>query len=479
MTRQIKADYSETYLFPPALEDWVGADHPARFIRGVVDELDLEELGLRPKGKPRRSQGRGRPHYGAELLLKAWLYGYLNHLRSPRRLETACMENVGLIWLLGRHQPDHNTLWRFWRRHRGLIRKVFRQVVRIAVEAEVVGVVLHAVDGTKIQARASTRRGKQRSRQELVEQEKALGVWIEHIEAEVKSRAAAEQAESVRLPKPLQEAKRLRSRILEAIEVLKEQDREWVNLSEPQARTMLCEGGKRLAYNAQAVVDEQSGMIVGEGVSTDTTDHDQLLPMLEETREAVGQTAADTVADPGYRSDRNIGEAEAQGDSVLVHLFEREGEEAAPYHASRFEYDPETQQCRCPRGELLKFQGWAGSRRDWKDRRYQCVKYRQCPVAGECGTGERGRQVHISPYREAVDRQRRRQSQDEAKQKLKRRKVIVEPVFAQMKHNMRFRRWTMWGLDGVQSQWTMLCVTHNLKKLLRMWQAGEFQLATS
>lgn len=419
MTRQIRANYSETYLFPPALEDWVGADHPARFIRGVVDELELAELGLRQEGERSRNEGQGRPHYSAQLLLKAWLFGYLNNVRSPRRLERACRENVGLIWLLGRHQPDHNTLWRFWRRHRGLIREVFRQVVRIAVEAEVVGVVLHAVDGTKLQARASTRRTKQRSRQELVEQEEALQVWIEQIEAEVESRAGAEQEESVRLPKALQQAEKLRSRIREAIEVL------------------------------------------------------------EQTRETVGQTAADTVADQGYRSDRNIGEAGEQGASVLVHLFEREGEEAGPYHASRFDYDPQTQECRCPRGELLEFRGWAGSRRNWKDRRYQCLKFRQCPAASECSPGERGRQVHISPYREAVDEQRRRQRQDDAKEKLRRRKVIVEPVFAQIKHNMGFRRWTMWGLEGVESQWAMLCVTHNLKKLLRLWQAGTFQLATS
>ncbi len=92
VTRQIRADYSETYLFPPVLEDWVGADHPARFIRGVVDELDLEELGLRAERKRIGNAGQGRPHYGAELLLKAWLYGYLNHLRSPRRLEGACQQ---------------------------------------------------------------------------------------------------------------------------------------------------------------------------------------------------------------------------------------------------------------------------------------------------------------------------------------------------------------------------------------------------
>jgi transposase len=364
VTRAIEADYSESYLFPPALEDWVGADHPARFIRGVVEELDLQDLGLEPRGEGWDEQGR--PHYSGKLLLKAWLYGYLNHLRSPRQLERACRENVGLIWLLGRHEPDHNTLWRFWCHHRGAIRGVFRLVVRIASQAEVVGAVLHAVDGTKIQSRASTRRSKRWNRRQLAKQEEAITVLIEQIEAEVGSHAPGKGEPSGRLPEALQEAEQLRTKIREAIQVLAEQDRADVNLSEVEARTMLCEGGQRLAYNAQTVVDEASGMIVAQGVSAETTDHFQLLPMLEQTRENLGETAVDTVADRGYRSDHNIGQAQEQGDSVLVHLFEREGEGAGAFHGSRFEYDPQTHRCRCPRGEELEWRGWRRSRHGWK-----------------------------------------------------------------------------------------------------------------
>jgi hypothetical protein len=120
-----------------------------------------------------------------------------------------------------------------------LIRKVFRQVVRIGVEA---GVVLHAVEGTKIQARASTRRGKRWSRRELEEQEKAVGEWIRRIEAQVESRSKAEREELVGLQESLREGERLRARIRKAIEVLEEQEREAGNPSEPEARTMLCEG---------------------------------------------------------------------------------------------------------------------------------------------------------------------------------------------------------------------------------------------
>ncbi|MEJ2082307.1 MAG: transposase [Acidobacteriota bacterium] len=134
MSKAIEARYDEMYLFPPAVEDWVGVNHPSRFIREVVEALDLEQAGF--AGEETESAGElGRPHYGNRLLLGAWIYGYMNQIRSSRKLERACREHVSLIWLLGRQEPDHNTLWRFWKRNRRAIRRVYRQVLAIAQEA--------------------------------------------------------------------------------------------------------------------------------------------------------------------------------------------------------------------------------------------------------------------------------------------------------------------------------------------------------
>jgi transposase len=150
MAQPIAPDYGQQFLFPPALEDWVPADHPARFLREFVDQLDLAALGF-----ARPTAVEGRPPYAPSLLLKIWLYGYFHRIRATRKLEAACREHLALLWLTGLIQPDHNSLWRFWRNNQKALRGLFKQSVEVAVRAGAVGLALQAVDGTKIEAAAS------------------------------------------------------------------------------------------------------------------------------------------------------------------------------------------------------------------------------------------------------------------------------------------------------------------------------------
>jgi transposase len=153
MAKPIAPDYGQQFLFPPALEDWVAVDHPVRFLREFVDQLDLSRMGfVMPAGM------EGRPPYAPSLLLKIWLYGYMHRIRSTRKLEVACGEQMSLVWLTGMIRPDHNSLWRFWRDNKKALREVFKRSAQLATETGLVGLVLQALDGTKIQAAARLNR---------------------------------------------------------------------------------------------------------------------------------------------------------------------------------------------------------------------------------------------------------------------------------------------------------------------------------
>ena len=475
MSYEKRADYSETYLLPPSLEDWVGADHPARFVREVVDVLDLRGLGF----KQRKSED-GRPNYAADLLLKVWLYGYLTKIRSSRALERAVRENIGLIWLTGMHEPDHNTLWRFFRENKGPLRQVFKQVVRVAAKAELIGVVLHAVDGTKMTGASSRRTAWHKD-----DLEKVLGRLDESIEQMVKGVEAAERSErgEYRIPEKLAEKEQLREKIKEALGEIEEAGTNDLHPHEKDARMMNCNGkGLRneFGYNAQAVVDSGSGLVVAEDVVNDADDHGLLVPMIERVQQNLGQAAEETVADTGYKSAEELFLAEKHEYNVIVALG-RQGENVkgvGDYHPSKFRYDAEKDQCICPRGEILEFQTETTSGKyKYPIRVFRCRSYKQCPVRSDCSKAKNGRKIELSIYHESLVRQREKQRSKEKQAALRLRQVIVEPLFAHVKHAMGFRRWTYRGLESVRTQWSLLCTTVNLSKLYKLWLDGKFSLA--
>ena len=350
MSHEIRADYEQMDLLPQSLEDWVPRDHPARFIREFVDALDLPGLGF-----AERQSDEGRPPYANDLLLKVWLYGYLTRIRATRQLERACREHLSLVWLAGRHAPDHNTLWRFLAENRQALREVFRAGVRVAAAQGLIGMVCHAVDGTKIRAVASSR---------TVEHRGNLEKALERVEASIEEmEAAIEQAEKeeagdYRLPERLQKAEELRQAIRESLGKMRELKRDHLHAQEPEARVMKCEGRTDPAYNAQAVADAQAGIIVAQTAVNAETDHEQLVPGLEEVKGNLGEVAKATVADGQYGTAQQLSEAEAQGYEVLVAPgSEQGGVKRGEYAAENFHYDAEHERVICPQGERLKFEG--------------------------------------------------------------------------------------------------------------------------
>lgn len=467
MSSEIEADYEKQWLFPPSLEDLVPPSHPARMVREFVDQQDLANLGF----KIRKSE-EGRPSYSAGLLLKVWLYGYVSGTRSCRGLERACQDQMGMLWLAGMNSPDHTTLWRFWNDNRKAIRKLFKQLLQVALKLELIGLVLHAVDGTKIQSAASPEKGLHRER--LQKRLSRLNEAIEEIFKQTE-KAEAEGGEPYRLPEGLQKKQELREKIQQQLNVLEKEQEEHFHPGDEQARVMKHRDQNRFGYNAQAVADEASGLIVAADVVTDESDNYQLVPMLDQVQENVGAVAEQTVADAGYEAVTQLAAAEEKNYEVMVNLSDPKG----PYDASRFVYDAGSDECICPQGARLGFE--YSRPRDkinpYTVRVYRCENYLDCPVRWQCSSSKTGRTIQIHPNHDALVRQRAKHRDETLRAALKKRGAIIEKVFGWSKQVLGFRRWTVRGLEKVQTQWCFLCTAINLRVLYKHWVSGKLKFA--
>jgi len=468
MKREICADYSQTFLLPPSLEDWVDADHPARFIRDFVESLDIESLGFRmPLGET------GRPPYSNQLLLSVWLFGYVQKIRSSRSLERACRETMSLLWLTGMNSPDHNTLWRFYSHNKGPLRRVFRQLVGVACSSGLVGLVVHAVDGTKVRSRSSDAGAWHQ--QDLEALLKSVDSSLDAIMSEIESSEVSESGE-YRLPEALVDARERRAEIQRALSQLAEIEREHMHPGEPEARMMRSGGRTHLGYNAQAVVDRDSELIVAEDVVNAESDNELLVEMVDDVVGNVGAAAEETVGDGGYYSPGQLAQAEERGHGVLVPVPESTGNRGR-YDRRHFRYDEIADVYICPEGKPLTY--WRtrlNPRGKYLVRHYLCRHGKGCPVRSDCCSYRKGRVILRGKHEGAVSRQREKQKSDGKQELMKSRKWIVEPVFGQIKENMGFRRFTVRGIENVRTQWSLICTAFNLKKLYRYWLEGSLIL---
>ncbi len=309
----------QCWLLPPALDDLLAQDHPARFVAAFVDGLDRAswaEMEIGVEGDP-----LGAPAYHPHLLLSVWLYGFMTGIRSSRKLEAACRDQISFLWLTGWQRPDHNTLWRFYQAHRHAVRSLLKHTVLTAVEVGLVDLAVQAVDGTKVAANAAGDRtydaiGLER----LLAQTEAA---IRDLEAQ---NEGGDDLPPPRLPEELHQAQVLRERVQSAMDHLTRQGLRRVNLTDEDAQLMKGRQGIMPAYNAQAMVSpldptqaSGSGMLITAAeVVTTAADSAQLVPMLEKSEESTGARVPTTLADGGYHTAANLEAGARRGDVFVM-----------------------------------------------------------------------------------------------------------------------------------------------------------------
>lgn len=454
----------QSSLFPPSLDELVPQDHPVRVIAAFVELLDLGELGFERSEAPTM----GRPAYDPADLLKLYLYGYLNRIRSSRRLERECARNVEVMWLLGRLAPDFKTVADFRRRNGAAFVRVCRAFVAFCRKANLLGAELVAIDGSKFRAVSSKKRVV--TARSLEEESRRLDARIAQYLRSLDEADREEREEPIDREAVAAALKELRARKADcetARAALKELDVTQHVMGESEARLMRTAHGPEIAYNVQSAVDARHGLIVHHEVTSEGTDNQQLEPVAKVAQEVLGAETLAVVADAGYFNQSQFAACEEAGITPYVALnpgLNTQGE-GDFYPAAAFGYDSRSDSYRCPAGKVLQLKQIhrANNVRIYAAQKDDCAS---CPHKSKC-TGASRRFVTRHQHVDAFERMAERLAKNP--EIMKRRKAIAEHPFAQIKcWVMGDGRLLLKGLQGAKSEMALAVLARNLRRAINI-----------
>jgi transposase len=346
-------DRSQVTLLPECLDDYLGEDNPVRVVDVFVDELSLEELGFEGV----QPAATGRPSYHPAVLLKIYIYGYLNQVQSSRRLEREAQRNVELMWLTGRLAPDFKTIADFRKDHGAAIRNVCREFVLLCRRLQLFADGVVVIDGSKF--KGVNNRDKNFSHRKIEVRRQQLEHSINRYLAELDR--ADRQPELV-LPERVSRLQQKVSKIKEQMHELGQMEQRLqttgerqVSLTDPDARSMATSrlGSAVVGYNVQAAVDAKHHMIVAHEVTNSITDQGQLPAMAKATKEAIGHPKPTVLADRGYFEGYDILECEQAGIETLVPKpLTSNSKFQGRFDKRDFIYDKGRDVYRCPAGQI-------------------------------------------------------------------------------------------------------------------------------
>ncbi len=460
------ADRSQALLLPETVDDYVGPENAVRFIDAFVNSLDLATAGFRRV----RPKATGRPGYDPSDLLKLYIYGYLNRVRSSRRLEAEARRNIEVIWLLRRLTPDFKTIADFRRDNRSAFRQVFRDFVVLCRELDLFGRALIAVDGTRIKAVNSRERNftKAKLAKALAESDERLARYLKQLDAADKDDDGASSDGHVdRLQEKIAAIKERRQRLEENRKALAASGEDQISLTDPDARAMHASSRVGVGYNVQIAVDAKHKLIAEQQVHNKVSDLGLLAETAGAARETLGVERIDAVADRGYFKIEDIEACEAAGVTPYVPKPQR-GSAAAKgfFTKDQFRYDAQADAYVCPGGQALRRRG----RRPVREG-VQLIVYanaaacRACALKARC-TAAASRDVTRYENEAALDRMAERLSA--RPELLDRRRESVEHPFGSIKQWMGQGAFLMRRLDNVRAEFSLTALAYNLRRAITL-----------
>jgi transposase len=475
MTHITGHDRCQILLLPESLDDYVGAENPVRFIEAFVDSLDLAAAGFARV----HSRETGRPGYAPADLLKLYIYGYLNRVRSSRRLEAETHRNIEVIWLLRHLKPDFKTIADFRSDNRNAFRPIFRQFVLLCRQLNLYGRELLAVDGTRIKAVNNKDRNFTRASltQFISLADAKLGDYLQRLDQSDVTENGTVGSRVKNLAEKIAAIGKRRTRCKAMLEELDRTGEDQISLTDPDSRAMAAHTRVAVGYNVQIAVDVKHKLIVEQQVTNQVVDLGLLAQTAEPAKEILGVETIAAVADRGYFKIEDIEACEKAGIEPYVPRPQRgPSVRAGLFRKDEFQYDPASDSYVCPAGRRLHPYSSSLLRRLKKINYVNKLACDDCAIRARC-TGGKFRTVSRLENEAVLDRMQARLAK--RPDVLDRRRETVEHPFGSIKQWMNQGAFLMRGLKKVRAEFSLTALAYNLRRVLNIVGFAELMAAVA
>lgn len=452
-----------------SLEDAIAADNQIRFVDAFVSFVDLFKLGF----SVQTLKSEGRPSYHSQVFLKIYLYGYLNGLRSSRKLEKECFRNIEMQWLLEDIRPNYHSISDFRKNNPVALKKLFKLFVSFLKDADLIGGETLAIDGTKTRAHNSKKANFN---------QKKIDKHLEYIETKTQEYLDAleandskeNQAKIQNIQQKIDRLKqnKLRYELLE--EKLKASGEPQISTTDSDARALLVQGQVvEISFNIQAAVDSKHNLVVATH-TINRNDRSALSAIAIEAKKNLGIETYTVLVDKGYHNGKQIEICKQANITTIVAQPEQgksnENGTTKDYLVARFQYDKTTDTYTCPQGETLQTTGnWHKKTADkdsYNFKKYRTPKCKECPVKHLCTSRAAGREIDRSQYADAVEENNKRYQENP--QLYRKRQEINEHIFGTIKRQWGYNHTNLTGLEKVNGEHSLIMLVYNIKRSINI-----------
>lgn len=455
----------QAILFPDHLDDYVREDNPVRFIDAFVEAQNLAELGF-SHAEPK---DMGRPAYHPGLLLRLYLYGYLNHIRSSRRLECEAKRNIELMWLMEMLTPDYRTIADFRKDNLEPIKKVYREFTRLCKKMDMFGGELIAVDGSKFKADNSRDRNykKQKLEKLIARADQRINEYLAELERADRDEAETDTTKPLtvaELKERIEELEKRREKHKDRQKRLEESGEKQISETDPDSRLMKTKEGLAVCYNVQIAVDSKHKLIVANEVTSAGSDRGQLANIASQAKETLSVENLEATVDMGYYDCADVKQCEEQGITVYMQKPPLGEMKKGKFTKDDFTYNAEKDLYICPAGEELGSKG-KGIEKGRQMKYYTTEACGTCVKRSQCTEGAKRR------IKRLVDEEIMEQMAARVRagpDRLRLRKGLVEHPFGTIKRAMGQGYFLMRGKSKVGTEMSMTVMAYNMKRIINI-----------